>query len=125
MGRVAGDDHAEAELLGLVDGHLHAAGGDDHAHAVVAVDDGGGGGLLHNLKVGDGVEDAGLDAVVVDELQTLNAVGVETTTVGLDENLPAGHGVLMGNPAVLENVDHETLEGGKVHCDFVRHFFLD
>jgi len=122
VGGVTGDNETKTVLLSLVDSHLHALDRDDHTHTVVTINDGGGGSLLHNLEVGDGVETALADAVVVDELETLDTVGVHTATIGSDEDLTADLSILLGDALGLENVDHELLEDVHLHPRKIRCF---
>ena len=84
---VARDDHAEAVLLCLVNGHLHAALGNHVAHSVVSIDNSCGFGFTDNLKVGLGVQLTITDTVDVDQFETLNAMSVETTLIGSWKNI--------------------------------------
>ena len=125
MGGVAGHDHAQAVLPGLVDGHLHAALADDHAHAVVTVDHGGGLAVPHDLELGHRVLDATFDdAVVVDGLETADAVRVDAALVGVMSTSAQIAGVVFGHADALEDVHHERFQKIERHPGVVRRWTL-
>ena len=104
---IAHGDHAHAVFLGLLDSHFHGLIADDLTHAVMAVHNGGGGGFLDDFKVGHGELDTGLDAVQIDGLEAIYAVGLDAALVGLQQHVRANFCILFGNAVALERIHNK------------------
>ena len=74
---------------------------------MMAVHNGGGGGFLNDFKVGHGELDAGLDAVQIDGLEAIYAVGLNAALVGLQQHVRANLGILFGNAVALERIHNK------------------
>ena len=94
MGRVPHRNHADAVLLGLVDRQLHALWPDRQPQPQPTVHHRGGRGLLEDLHVRLRVDDANVEPVAVDRLQTADAVGVDAAFVRGDEDVGAEGGTI-------------------------------
>ena len=121
---IADNDHAHAVFLGLVDSHSHRLVSDDLTHTVMTVNDGGGGGLFDDLKVGYGVLDTCFDAVKVDGFEAVYTVGLNAALVAFKQNIRAYFRVLtrdaVANKAVYDEICDCTPINDVVFChDFI------
>ena len=107
MAGIADNNHAHAVLLSLVDSHLHRLVADNLTHAVMTVNNCGCFGFLNDFKVGYGVLNTVVDAVDVDRLKTVAAVGFDSASVRLKKNVNNDLRVLFGNAYANESVTNE------------------
>ena len=91
-------------------------------NAVVTVYHSGGFGFLDDLKVGDGVLDAGLDAVQIDGLKAVATVRLDAALVALEQDVCTDDSILARNAVADEGVDNEVgdcfpiNDTGLCHC---------
>lgn len=118
---IANDDHAHAVLLRLVDCQLHGLVADDLTHTVVAVHNRGGLGFLDDFKIGYGVLDASLDAVQVNGLEAVDAVGLDAAMIGLEQHVRANLRILFRNAVLNERFGNEIGNGLPIDDDSACH----
>ena len=100
-------NHTHTVLFSLFDSHTHRLVADDLTHTVVTVNDSGRLGLFDYLKIGDGVLDTCFDAVEVNGLEAIAAVGLDTALIRLKKNVGADLRVCSRYAVAYEGIDYE------------------
>ena len=121
MAGISGDNHTHAILFGFFNRHGHGLVADYLAHTVVSIHYSGGGEVLDYFKFRDRLLDSGLDAVQIDGLKTVDAMGFDSPLVRFQQDISADFSVFSGNAVAYKSVDHKAGDGFPIHDIRFRH----
>ena len=124
MAGIADGDHAHAVLLCFFDRHRHGFETNDLSHAVVTVNDGGGGGFLQNFEIGDGVLNTCFDSVDIDRLEAVASVRFDAAAVAFKQNVCTDTGILCRYARADESIRDERFGGFPIKINFCHEFLL-
>lgn len=104
------NDHRDAELLRLLDAHIHTARSNVQPQTTIAVHDGRRVRLLDDGELRRRLEDSRKNPLDVDRLQTPNPMAVDPALVGVNEDIRGNLRLVLRDAGGDEDVVHELLE---------------
>ena len=102
-------DHADTDLLCLLNGHHHCLVTDHLTHAVICIQHSGNGGLKYHITLGLDLDHALLDGLVV-TVHSLHTVALDTDPVGHQQHIADDLGFLSAEAELLEGIVAQCLQ---------------